>query len=159
MEEVNGLWKCTGSVCVFILFIGSPGHTLGHRIPGLLAIIHPELQWLCLSKKIMKHKGKELQDKAGVFCQSILNISVHCSCYICIPSCKYIYKINNYSSCRCLLINRAMHHFWIKSMVVHEYYLETCVCSFAVEKSQSMGTWVMNWRSIHVSCHMSGCVY
>lgn len=59
----------------------------------------------------------------------------------------------------CLLIYRAMHHFWIKSMVVDEYYLETSVCFLAMEKSQSMGIWVLNWRLIHVFCHMSACVY
>lgn len=37
-------------------------------------------------------------------------------------------------------------------MVADECYLKTCVCSFAMEKSQSMGAWVMNWRLIHVFC-------
>lgn len=102
------------SVHTLILFIRNPAHALGDRIPALLAIIPPELQFrLYLSNKSMKHKEKELQDKAEFFCQCILNISVCCSCYICILSCKYIYKINSYSSCICLLVYRAVHHFWI----------------------------------------------
>lgn len=69
MEEVSGLWKCTGCVCAYPHpFRWEPAHTPGDRIPGLLAIIPPELQFrFYLSNKSMKHKGKELQGKAGGF--------------------------------------------------------------------------------------------
>lgn len=37
-------------------------------------------------------------------------------------------------------------------MVVDEYHLKTCVCSFAREKSQSTRVWVTNWRIINIFC-------